>query len=158
MGLVITAYSKVRFQRVAGDDEDCDWDTTTIVFINQYFPDVQTGLVNQGIYEYDEKLECWFSSYSYYGAFRRRLEEILHENDLDGYFDAIIKFSDCEGTLDTETCRLLATRFRKLWPVMQAALKPQRNDDLYPTENDVLYKNLMDGLELAAQGGFLRFH
>ena len=103
-------------------------------------------------------------SYTGYNDWRNRLAELaLGMKDRDVWavegkvkaFGELIHFSDCEGTLETDTCKKLAKDFRDYAAEIKAKLNLKDN------EEDrwfwYLYEQWQEAFESAADGGRVEF-
>ena len=180
MGLDIIAYSKVNHVEELTDIEEFEEKypfnsdsgryTTgegkfTFVYGNQDHPEHFAGM-KQGVYSYEDEFGYRAGSYSGYNEWRRRLSFMAldappptvwgnPEHYKDKPFFWLINFSDCEGYIGTEKCKVLAADFAKWQPRADAILDLDEDWCGWFVQK---YADWRKAFELAAKGGFVDFH
>lgn len=175
MGLDITAYSKIQKLDVPVDDdgEPLDWSGNMfVVCVNDDFgPERWAGLVDRGVYGYEEVHSFRAGSYGGYNAWRDELARIAgyplaqyesfgmqreshaahawkHPNSPLPFIE-LVNFSDCEGVLCAAVAAKLAKDFSEWDERMAASTVPWFKER---------YDEWRKALELAADGGCVCFH
>lgn len=163
MGLDVYAYRKVR-----EFDENSDDDTKSergVMLCPAEFPEQAEGL--NGVYTYEERMYVFSCGYHRYNTWREDLAILAGYplTDADHRtlppshamacwagatdpFSELINFSDCEGVIGPVTAAKLLTDFKDF----NEKAKRTLGIDGYER-----YEAMMCGLEMAADGGAIRF-
>lgn len=185
MSLDVTAYSKVkhveklmdidefenkyRFDHDAGrykiGDEKFTFVYDSLINGDSFHPEHAVGMKG-GAYSYEDEFGHRAGSYSGYNNWRQRLclmalgvvpREVWNypEAHKDEPFYLLIDFSDCEGYIGTESCKVLAADFAKWQPRADAILDLDEDWCGWFVQK---YADWRKTFELAAQDGFVDFH
>lgn len=166
MGLDITAYERVVWNRACTPDEDVDYDydTQTHIYFSPHFEDRALPL-KEGIYDIEgESMGFRAGSYSGYNWWRSKLAELVGTTDQDIWggkepvaFGELINFSDCEGTIGPEVSRKLAKDFEDWSDRAEAFAKDALKsfDGEYWLQR---YNEWKNAFKLASGEGAVQFH
>lgn len=148
-----------------------DYDEGAIPYANRHYKKQAKGIRSHEYYTYKEMSHFWSTGYGFYNSWREELAKLAEYEPLpfeqikgnpnsriisytegaifkkSGPFIDLIDFSDCEGSIDTQTCRVLLDDFKNF--ENKALLK----EDWFKTG----YNNWIDGLNIAVNEGFLIF-
>jgi hypothetical protein len=180
MGLDITAYRKLTKLDVVFDADGEPIDPQTRepvddymkVYANSDFPGRAEGLEDRAIYSYEEADSCLSLGYGGYNGWREALAKMAgyplteYEGQFGsrekahaaacwgdgetGPFAELINFTDCDGTIGPVVAAKLARDFAEWDERAKAVGEPHY---FYR-----IYAELRKGVEMAADGGALRFH
>lgn len=166
MGLDITAYEKVVWNRAWEPDEDKDYDyhTQTIVYFAPGWADRAMPL-EEGIYDIEgEQYGFCAGSYSGYNAWRSRLAELVYTTDEEVWngktplaFGELIAFSGCEGTIGPEVSQKLAQDFED-WSERAIEFANNTMGSLNADRWLESYNDWKHAFSLAANNGVVSFH
>lgn len=151
MGLDIRAYSEVTMEREESDD-------TTYLSVGGEFYGQHDNIV-EGPYAFAESISFSVGSYHGYNHWREQLCKAVHGVGPEVIWDApdewrgkpfveLINFSDCEGTIGTNTSAKLADDFRNHEPVYTG------DDQTWFWD---AYRDFQKAFELAAKNGAVSF-
>lgn len=137
MGLDITAYKNIKLNL----DQNFDWESDDRyrdyfkAYVNPDFPKQGSGIINEGIYIFDDITGMRAGSYSSYNDWREELAEfgnyvpVVYEvvkgipetqnlsyqqgavNAESGVFHELLNFSDCDGIINSEVSKKLYNDF-----------------------------------------------
>lgn len=171
MGLDITAYRKLTKMDVLFDEDGEPLNPTTRepieiyvkVYSNPDFPGRSEGLEDRGIYCFEDAADCLSMGYGGYNGWRDQLANLAGYpstqtqygksyaaacwNGATGPFSELINFSDCEGTIGPVVCAKLSKDFADF-----DERAKQMAEGFYDR-----YQKLRNGVDMAADGGALKF-
>lgn len=177
MGLDVTAYKGIKKIDAVFDYGGDPIDPTTreqlenvfVAFDNGDFPGRAAGLVNRGVYTYEDAEGFWSGGYGLYNRWREELaqlagyplteyrgsfgrDEKAHAaacwQGATGPFSELIHFTDCDGTIGPEVAAKLARDFAE-WDERAQAV----GGEWYEA-----YVEWRRCFEFAAHTGAVRFH
>lgn len=178
MGIDITAYRKINLCSCPFNlDEDgeptCDdgyeWVSDKArLYLNDSFPGRADEITDGGYYSHEDADHCLSMGYIGYGAFRLQLAKlagypVATEGSRTGEdvgawladggpFWEIINFSDCEGVIGAKVAAKLANDFADFQVAADACIAQWG-----PRKFSEIYNRLRAGVEMAADGGALKF-
>lgn len=171
MGLDITSYSRLRFVRHRSESDPGEYmDRYVYLYDNPDFPE-HLDEYQSGFYEQlpgSERMEFCAGSYGGYNMWRDILSKFSLDADprtvwmneelfQDRPFFELVHFSNCEGTIGTDTCTKLAKDFQDFAEKAERFAENLR--DSWGGEWWLeKYREWQEALELATDGGFILFH
>lgn len=165
MGLDITAYQQLTWNRPALCADDYDYPVQTNIRAAPYFAE-RLGSMKPGIYDVDGEVFCFRAgSYSGYNWWRSRLAELVGTTDNEVWnglvhpeaFEELISFSDCEGTIGHDVAAKLAKDFNDWYDKAEKFSKEKLNS--FDGERWLnSYNDWKRAFNLAAAEGAVCFH
>ena len=153
MGLDITAYKNIRIRELEKDEEG------EYYFCNSGFEQSNMNIENKYVnIDFDEEFDFRAGSYSGYNHFRNSLclasnnitdEDLWNSENKTLKFYWLINFSDCEGYIGTDYCKILYDEFVKYEKEIKLTL------DEYHHRT---YDNFKEAFRLALNNGLVSFH
>lgn len=170
MGLDCTAYKNIRqmskeevtydeYEDENGQVVDRYPNNGISFYVNPGFSEVAKEIQPQAIYDFEEKFSWRAGSYSGYNSWRNWLAKLAGwKNDEDAWnngkngqpFYELINFSDCEGTIGTQTCQKLLQDFISF----EEKAKQMSQDSYYFN----LYVTWKEAMIIASENGAISFH
>lgn len=148
-----------------------DYEDGVIPYANSHYKKQAQGIKSHEYYTYEESLQFWSTGYGFYSSWREELAKLAGYEPLpfeqikgnpsssimsytegaiskkSGPFIDLIDFSDCEGSIDSQTCKVLLEDFKKF-----------QNKALLKEEwFKIGYNKWINGLNMAVNEGFLIF-
>ena len=180
MGLAVSCYKNIRLIETKIDeyeeyysDEETDYFITNL---NEDYPDRSKELVDNSCYGYSDEdsfragsygnynqwrdLLAKFAGYppievERYGRIQTRYDEYVWQYIDEGDFYELINFSDCEGFLDTMTCKKLYNDFEQNKDRLET-FKFEVNEDA--TWFKSKYQEWLELFKFASENGCVSFH
>lgn len=159
MGLDITAYkklSKVENPKLDDDGYPENWQTEWkpgggMIWSESCFPGRGEGVEPNTVYKYEDEFDFRAGSYSGYGWWRERLEEISDGNS----FLELINFADNEGVIGSVVSKKLYNDFVSNAELAEKYSKTIGEDGEYWFDK---YNSWMKAFEMAMDDGAVNFH
>ena len=154
MGLDITAYKNIRIRELTKDEEG------EYYFSNSGFKQSNMPILeNKEIQiEFDDVFDFRAGSYGGYNSFRNQLclasnnisaDELWKSENENLKFYWLINFSDCEGYIGTDYCKILYDEFIKYEKEVKEKLSIDYHDK---------YDKFKEAFKLAFDNGLVNFH
>lgn len=170
MGLDCTAYKNIRqmneneitydeYEDENGKVVDRYPNNGVSFYINPGFTEVAKEILPDAIYDFEDSFRWKAGSYSGYNSWRNWLATVAGwKSDEDAWsngkngqpFFELIHFSDCEGTLGTQTCQKLLQDFINF----ESKAKTMSQGSYYFD----MYTNWKKAMTIASENGAISFH
>lgn len=158
MGLDVLAYSKLTPVEVELDEngDRKEYNSRIVNFYkNHPSHDRSDGLDTDKLYQCEDYFSFKAGSYSGYNHWRNQLAILAGYDGAEGAWEAadgdfweLINFSDCEGTIGSETSKKLLADFEAFQS------KADEHEDQWFKQR---YENFKTAFELASDGGAVKF-
>ena len=154
MGLDITAYKNIRIRELTKDEEG-EYYFSNSGFKQSNMPNLENKEIQ---IEFDDGFDFRAGSYGGYNRFRNQLclasnnisaDELWKSENENLKFYWLINFTDCDGYIGTDYCKILYDEFVKY----EKEIKLSLDEYYYQT-----YDNFKEAFRLGADNGLVSFH